>query len=163
MQQKSVHQLHASKKMQQTSRDLSRLLSKHLPYPPSSATSSGGFFKNFKLIFFSIFEIFFQTFQKIFRFRRKLLIFKRPHTQGWKCRMHFPDRRPEISKTLWPHLNSTQIRTQNYQNFDLTPPSGQKYFLKNKIFLTIFVFFGARLVLNSHQVHQMTLKNYCAP
>ena len=42
---------------------------------------------------------------------------------------------------MWLQLNSTQIRTQNYQNFGLTPPSGQKIFLKITIFSTFFSFF----------------------
>ena len=37
-------------------------------------------------------------------------------------------------------VNSTQIRTQNYQNFGLTPPSGQKLYLKITIFSKFFHF-----------------------
>ena len=57
---------------------------------------------------------------------------------------------PKILKPLWPQLNSTQIRAQNYQNFDLTPPSGQKLILKIMIFTTFLQFFGPRLVFNGH-------------
>ena len=48
--------------------------------------------------------------------------------QHVKCIVRGGHRHPEISKTLWHQLNSTQIRTRNYQNLDLTPPSGQNLF-----------------------------------
>ena len=65
-----------------------------------------------------------------------------------------------------PHfINSlAQIRTRNYQNLDLTPPSGQKLFLKIMIFSTFFhfFFFDPRFVSKGHQWRQMTPNNYCA-
>ena len=68
-----------------------------------------------------------------------------------KRRSHFPDRQPEISKPLGPHLILTHIGTRNYQNFELTPPSDQKLVLKIMVLSTLFHVFEPRVVYNGHQ------------
>ena len=66
----------------------------------------------------------------------QLLQFNLQYDKGWKYRRHFPDGHPEIRKTIWPLLNTSQIRTLNYRKIDLTPPGGQKLFLNIMIFST---------------------------
>ena len=51
----------------------------------------------------------------------------------------------EISKTIWSQLNSARIRTRNYQNLYLTPPSGKQLYWTIMIFqhFGFFGFFGS--------------------